>query len=151
MKRDYRKMKPTDKIPMSIDGNEFEVELASLILLRKVIGKTNGKYLLDVFQGLSELDVDEVISDFDVVGVINCLSYENDLLNTYFKQPNGVLEKENQTHLDATHIGNNGNACFYYKSESLKEWYWWNEDGGFWSKCQFNYTDDKDLIKICLK
>lgn len=32
-----------------------------------------------------------------------------------------IIEKEQQTHLDATHIGDTGNASFYYKSELLKK------------------------------
>ena len=39
-----------------------------------------------------------------------------------------IIEKEEQTHLDATHIGDTGNASLYYKSEILKKWFCWNED-----------------------
>ena len=32
-----------------------------------------------------------------------------------------IIEKEEQTHLDATHIGDTGNASLYYKSEILNQ------------------------------
>lgn len=51
-----------------------------------------------------------------------------------------IIENEEQTHLDATHIGDTGNASLYYKSEILKKWFWWNEDYK-WVECAFNYED----------
>ena len=60
-----------------------------------------------------------------------------------------IIEKEGQTHLDATHIGDTGNASFYYKSEILKKWFWWNTSDGFWQECSFNYYGMK-LIPITI-
>lgn len=60
-----------------------------------------------------------------------------------------IIEKEEQTHLDATHIGDTGNASLYYKSEILKKWFCWNEDY-IWEECKFDYQDDEDLFPITI-
>ena len=60
-----------------------------------------------------------------------------------------IIEKEEQTHLDATHIGDTGNASLYYKSEILKKWFCWYEDYT-WEECNFDYRDDQDLFPITI-
>ena len=60
-----------------------------------------------------------------------------------------IIENEEQTHLDATHIGDTGNASLYYKSEILKKWFWWGEDYK-WVECNFDYRDDQDLFPITI-
>jgi hypothetical protein len=60
-----------------------------------------------------------------------------------------IIEKEEQTHLDATHIGDTGNGAFYYKSEILKKWFWWSEDYK-WVECNFDYQDGADLFPITI-
>ena len=60
-----------------------------------------------------------------------------------------IIEKEEQTHLDATHIGDTGNCALYYKSELLKKWFWWNTSDGFWQECSFSYYGTK-LIPITI-
>ena len=60
-----------------------------------------------------------------------------------------VIEKGEQTHLDATHIGDTGNCALYYKSELLKKWFWWDTSDGFWQECSFNYEGTK-LIPITI-
>ena len=60
-----------------------------------------------------------------------------------------IIEKEEQTHLDTTHIGDTGNCALYYKSELLKKWFWWNTSDGFWQECSFNYEGTK-LIPITI-
>lgn len=54
-----------------------------------------------------------------------------------------IIEKEYQTHLDATHIGDTGNASLYYKSEILKKWFWWGEDDA-WEECDFIWSIDAE-------
>ena len=60
-----------------------------------------------------------------------------------------IIEKGEQTHLDATHIGDTGNASLYYKSEILNKWFWWGEDYK-WVECYFNYEDREDLFPITI-
>ena len=60
-----------------------------------------------------------------------------------------IIEKEKQTHLDSTHIGDTGNCALYYKSEVLKKWFWWDTSDGFWQECSFNYEGTK-LIPITI-
>lgn len=54
-----------------------------------------------------------------------------------------IIEKGKQTHLDATHIGDVGNASLYYKSEILKKWFWWDEDDA-WEECDFIWSIDNE-------
>ena len=61
-----------------------------------------------------------------------------------------IIEKEEQTHLDATHIGDVGNASLYYKSEILKKWFWWNPSDNTWGECDFEFEDDSDLFPIAI-
>ena len=60
-----------------------------------------------------------------------------------------IIEKKGQTHLDATHIGDTGNASFYYKSEILKKRFWWSGDYK-WEECDFDYQDWNDLFRITI-
>lgn len=60
-----------------------------------------------------------------------------------------IIEKEEQTHLDATHIGDTGNCALYYKSELLKKWFWWSTVIDTWEECPFNYEGTK-LIPITI-
>ena len=51
-----------------------------------------------------------------------------------------VIEKEDQTHLDANYVGVGRNGCFYYRSDILKQWFYWNEYYE-WGECDFDYND----------
>lgn len=51
-----------------------------------------------------------------------------------------VIKKEGQTHLDANYVGVGRNGCFYYRSDILKQWFYWNKDSE-WGECDFNYND----------
>lgn len=83
----YRKMSPNTLIPISIDGNEFEVKLGSLVILKKIVGKTNGTYMCEVYNALgSVFDTDRVIRDFDLdTSAVDANSYSDDLFTEYFK------------------------------------------------------------------
>lgn len=50
-----------------------------------------------------------------------------------------VIEKENQTHLDANYFGIQGDPCFYYRSYLLKQWFWWNHSK--WKECEFDFNE----------
>ena len=58
-----------------------------------------------------------------------------------------VIEKEQQTHLDANFVGIQGNPCFYYRSYFLKQWFWWSEDSE-WEECDFDYGDVNDTLPV---
>lgn len=58
-----------------------------------------------------------------------------------------VIEKDLQTHLDANFVGTYLNACFYYRSETLKQWFYWNEDSE-WEECEFDYNDVGDMLPV---
>lgn len=59
-----------------------------------------------------------------------------------------IIEKEEQTHLDATHI-RGSSTTLYYKSKLLKKWFWWSEDYN-WVECNFDYQDGQDLFPITI-
>ena len=58
-----------------------------------------------------------------------------------------VIEKEDQTHLDANYVGVERNGCFYYRSDILKQWFYWNEDYE-WGKCDFYYGYINDMLPV---
>lgn len=58
-----------------------------------------------------------------------------------------VIEKEDQTHLDANYVGVGRNGCFYYRSDILKQWFYWNEDYE-WGECDFDYNDVDDVLPV---
>lgn len=58
-----------------------------------------------------------------------------------------VIEKEDQTHLDANYVGVGRNGCFYYRSNILKQWFYWNEDYE-WGECYFDYNDVGDVLPV---
>ena len=61
-----------------------------------------------------------------------------------------IIEKKGQTHLDATHIGDTGNAYLYYKSDILKKQFCWNPSDNTWEECDFEFEDDSDLFPITI-
>ena len=58
-----------------------------------------------------------------------------------------VIEKEGQTHLNANYVGVGRNGCFYYRSDILKQWFYWNEDYE-WGECDFDYNDIGDVLPV---
>ena len=58
-----------------------------------------------------------------------------------------VIEKEDQTHLDANYVGVGRNGCFYYRSDILKQWFYWGEDSE-WEDCDFDYNDIGDVLPV---
>ena len=58
-----------------------------------------------------------------------------------------VIEKEDQTHLDANYVGVGRNPCFYYRSYFLKQWFYWNEDLK-WVDTEIDYYDFCELLPV---
>lgn len=58
-----------------------------------------------------------------------------------------IIEKDQQTHLDANYVGVGRNGCFYYRSDILKQWFYWNEDYE-WGECDFDYNDIGDVLPV---
>ena len=58
-----------------------------------------------------------------------------------------VIEKEDQTHLDANYVGMRGNPCFYYRSHIIKQWFWWSEDLK-WVDTEIDYYDFCELLPV---
>ena len=58
-----------------------------------------------------------------------------------------VIEKEEQTHLDANFVGMRGDPCFYYRSDILKQWFWWSEDLK-WVDTEIDYYDFCELLPV---
>lgn len=58
-----------------------------------------------------------------------------------------VIEKEVQTHLDANYVGVGGNSYFYYRSDILKEWFYWSDDSE-WVDCDYEYTVWREVLPV---
>ena len=99
---------------------------------------------------------DEIIENLSKP--LNCMSDEEvEIVKSVLKNntpfnivPNlvdSVIEKEGQTHLDANYVGVGRNGCFYYRSDILKQWFYWNEDYE-WGECDFDYNDVGDVLPV---
>ena len=99
---------------------------------------------------------DEIIENLSKP--LNCMSDEeveivksvlknNTPLNVVPNLVDSVIEKEDQTHLDANYVGVGRNGCFYYRSDILKQWFYWNEDYE-WGECDFDYNDVGDVLPV---
>ena len=99
---------------------------------------------------------DEIIENLSKP--LNCMSDEEvEIVKSVLKNntpfnvvPNlvdSVIEKEYQTHLDANYVGVGRNGCFYYRSDILKQWFYWNEDYE-WGECDFDYNDVGDVLPV---
>ena len=99
---------------------------------------------------------DEIIENLNKP--LNCMSDEEvEIVKSVLKNNtpfnivpdlvDSVIEKEDQTHLDANYVGVGRNGCFYYRSDILKQWFYWNEDYE-WGECYFDYNDVGDVLPV---
>ena len=91
--KDYRKMKPTDLIKISIDGNESEVPLGDLVSLQALIGKSTGEYSKVFYNFLFES-----LGCVDLLNVAGNVIYFNgqqeQAINCFFKPHYDEKEKK---------------------------------------------------------
>ena len=81
------------------------------------------------------------------VEVVKAVLKNNTPFNVVPDLVDPVIEKEDQTHLDANYVGVGRNGCFYYRSDILKQWFYWNEDYE-WGECDFDYNDIGDVLPV---
>ena len=81
------------------------------------------------------------------VEIVKSVLKNNTPLNVVPNLVDSVIEKEDQTHLDANYVGVGRNGCFYYRSDILKQWFYWNEDYE-WGECDFDYNDIGDVLPV---
>ena len=81
------------------------------------------------------------------VEVVKAVLKNNIPFNVVPNLVDSVIEKEDQTHLDANYVGIGRNGCFYYRSDILKQWFYWNEDYE-WGECDFDYNDIGDVLPV---
>lgn len=157
----FHKNDGDDNLPLKVDFKHdywyFDPEHLEIVESEdKPVKSTNQSEDLIIYKSRW----DEIIENID--NSLNCLTEEeaeivksvlkNNLPFNIVNDPvivDPIIEKEEQTHLDATHIGDTGNASLYYKSEILKKWFCWNEDYT-WEECRFDYQDDEDLFPITI-
>ena len=84
-KEGYNSMTPDTLIPISIDGNDFEVSLGGLLLARYILGKANGSYIYSLYCALDVIDKEYQVGHFESQNPLDCSEYENDLFSKYFK------------------------------------------------------------------
>lgn len=83
--RNYREMKPTDLIKISINGNESEVPLGDLVQTTALLGVTNGLYGARLWKALNKsLWKDGFVEDMETV--IEFRDKQKEALD-YFFQP----------------------------------------------------------------
>lgn len=81
----YCKMSPDTLIPISIDGNDFEVSLGGLLLARYIISEANGSYLYSLYCALDVIDKEDSVVHFESQNPVDCSHYQKDLFSKYFK------------------------------------------------------------------
>ena len=81
------------------------------------------------------------------VEIVKSVLKNNTPFNVVPNLVDSVIEKEDQTHLDANYVGVGRNGCFYYRSDILKQWFYWNEDYE-WGECDFDYNDVGDVLPV---
>lgn len=65
--KNYREMKPDTLIPISIDGNEFEVSLGDLVHTEHLLGNSTGSYGYHIWKAFHEvIDKDNTLLDSNV-------------------------------------------------------------------------------------
>lgn len=131
------------------DGTDVWFEPTQLELVE---GQTNESPDLIIYKSRW----DEIIENLSKP--LNCMTDEEvEIVKSVLKNnipfnvvPNladSVIEKEDQTHLDANYVGVGRNGCFYYRSDILKQWFYWNEDYE-WGECDFDYNDIGDVLPV---
>ena len=92
-KLNYREMKPTDLIDITLDGKEFKVPLGDLVHAKALMGVTNGLYGLDLYKAFDKLFNGEgFIEDYDTV--INFKDKQKEALDHFFKPHYAEKEKK---------------------------------------------------------
>ena len=81
------------------------------------------------------------------VEIVKSVLKNNTPFNVVPNLVDSVIEKEDQTHLDANYVGVGRNGCFYYRSDILKQWFYWNEYYE-WGECDFDYNDIGDVLPV---
>ena len=81
------------------------------------------------------------------VEIVKSVLKNNTTFNVVPNLVDPIIEKEDQTHLDANYVGVGRNGCFYYRSDILKQWFYWNEDYE-WGECDFDYNDIGDVLPV---
>lgn len=83
-KCNYREMKPTDLINISINGNESEVPLGDLVHTTALLGVTNGWYGARIWEALNKsLGKDGFVEDMETV--IEFRDKQKETLDYFFK------------------------------------------------------------------
>ena len=81
------------------------------------------------------------------VEIVKSVLKNNTPFNIVPNLVDSVIEKEDQTHLDANYVGVGRNGCFYYRSDILKQWFWWSEDLK-WVDTEIDYYDFCELLPV---
>lgn len=83
-KSNYREMKPTDLITISIDGNESEIPLGDLVHATRLLGVTNGFYGFSLWEALKK-SLGEGGFTEDIDTVIEFRDKQKEAIEYFFK------------------------------------------------------------------
>lgn len=81
-KRNYRNMKPTDLIKVSIDGFEDEIPLGDLIHAQALIGNSSGYFGVKLYRFLKSIDEDGICRD--AYSMIKVYDQQEKLMKDFF-------------------------------------------------------------------
>ena len=83
-KRNYREMKPTDLITISVDGVESEVPLGDIIHTVAILGVTNGYHGLHIWEALRKaFDRDSFVKDEETL--VEFIDKQKEALDYFFQ------------------------------------------------------------------
>lgn len=98
-KCNYREMKPTDLVTISIDGNQSEVPLGDLVHATALLGVTNGWYGARIWEALNKsLGKDGFIEDMETV--IEFRDKQKETLDYFFKPYYDKQQQEKEDLVD---------------------------------------------------
>lgn len=98
-KCNYREMKPTDLINISINGNESEVPLGDLVHATALLEVTNGWYGASIWEALNKsLGKDGFVDDMDTV--IEFRDKQKETLDYFFKPYYDKQQQEKEDLVD---------------------------------------------------
>ena len=155
----FQKNDGDDNLPLKVDFKHdywyFDPEHLEIVESEdKPVKSTNQSEDLIIYKSRWDEIIDNLHKPLNFmtdeeVGVIKSVLKNNVPFNVVEKPVviDPVIEKEQQTHLDANFVGIQGNPCFYYRSYILKQWFYWNESSE-WEECAFEYEDVNDMSLV---
>lgn len=115
--------------------------------LELVEGQTNESPDLIIYKSRWDEIIENLSKPLNRMTIVKSVLKNNTQFSIVPDLVDPIIEKEGQTHLDANYVGVGRNGCFYYRSDILKQWFYWNESSE-WEECYFGYNDIGDVLPV---